>query len=271
MAIIQFRVEKINVECFHQARRLLGDAVPDIKLLKDEELEKDEIHTYFMTCIPGKTWLESYQFDQWEPSLNVVATKSLGEILSRGQASGDSVSAVDEKVKPKLQALLSSSRPEVVTFQPDIQNLLDRSDRLKALPLWIFHADLNHVNILVHPTGQVSGIVDWESAENLPFGIGLNRIITLAGRYRNRKFHQPDEFEEAERAFWTAILNGLPPTQLTEQAEAIQTAVRIGELLDTLDLSAEVFNKVALNSLSLLLTYKPAIIRGEDERPFAVL
>ena len=39
---------------FKVARQALGQVVPDIELLKDEELEREHIWTYWMNRIPGK-------------------------------------------------------------------------------------------------------------------------------------------------------------------------------------------------------------------------
>jgi len=53
--VIQFRPEIMDIEPFKLAREALGPIVPDIGLLKDEELESDGIWAYWMTCIPGQT------------------------------------------------------------------------------------------------------------------------------------------------------------------------------------------------------------------------
>lgn len=80
-------------------------------------------------------------------------------------------------------------------FRADIQRLLSSIDKLKYCPVGL-PSDLNHLNILMEDSGQVSGIVDWELSKSLPIGVGLSRVHDLAGRYQNRMFHMPKEFEE---------------------------------------------------------------------------
>jgi len=268
-AIIQFRVEPLDVASFHQARDVLGPVVPNIKRLQDAELDRDGIATYFMTCMPGKTWLESNLWDKWDPKMNVEATKSLGRILSQGYVLGGSEAVVDSEIKGKLEQLLKSKNNDVQRFRADIQRLLSSIDKLKYLPLWVSHADLNYLNILVEDSGQVSGIVDWELSKNLPFGVGLSRVHDLAGKYRNRMFHMPKEFEEAERGFWEELFGGIPTDikrTLLNHLREIEMAVHVGTLLDTLD-QGETLNQAALNSLPLLLTYRIPALRG-DGAPF---
>jgi hypothetical protein len=109
-------------------------------------------------------------------------------------------------------------------------------------------------------SGQVSGIVDWELSKSLPFGVGLSRVHDLAGRYQNRMFHMPKEFEETE--FWEELFDGIPTgvkRTLLNNLEGIEIAVRVGTLLDTLD-QEKTLNQAALNSLPLLPTYRiPAL------------
>lgn len=54
--VIQFRPEPLDLESFEVACRVLGPVVPDIKLLRDEELEGDGIWAYWMTRVRGRRW-----------------------------------------------------------------------------------------------------------------------------------------------------------------------------------------------------------------------
>ena len=56
--VIQFRPKPMDLEPFHLAWKVLGTAVPDIKTIPDQELERQGMDTYWMSCIPGRTWLE---------------------------------------------------------------------------------------------------------------------------------------------------------------------------------------------------------------------
>jgi len=112
----------------------------------------------------------------------------------------------------------------------------------------------------VEDSGQVSGIVNWELSKSLPFGAGLSRVHNLAGRYRNRMFHMPKEFEET--GSWEELFDGIPTDvkrTLLNNLKEIETAAHVGTLLDTLD-QEKTLNQAAPNSLPLLLTYRiPAL------------
>jgi len=69
--------------------------------------DRGGIETYFMTCMPGKTWLESYLWDKWDPKMNVEATKSLGRIPSRGLVLRASKAVVNSEIKGGLNNYLN--------------------------------------------------------------------------------------------------------------------------------------------------------------------
>jgi len=140
-------------------------------------------------------------------------------------------------------------------------------DQLKILPLFISHADLNHVNILVQEDGEVSGIVDWELSSDLPFGMGCCRIHDLVGRFTGGEFRMPEGFEDAERGFWEVILDGIPADirrVLDANLHAVQMSVHIGTLLDTLDIQSDGFNPAGLKALPKFLTYQIPALRGQE-------
>ena len=183
--VIQFRPEPLDIGPFKVARLALGQVVPDIELLKDEELERQHIWTYWMNRIPGKTWSDGIRGRG--PKVVVTINKSLGRIFSRGYVEGDSANVVDSTLRPHLEMLLSTQQSEVQPFREVAQEFLGKLDQLKGLPLFISHFDLNEVNILIYENYQVSGIVDWEFSSLLPFGMGFSWIHTLAGKYSERR------------------------------------------------------------------------------------
>jgi len=134
--------------------------------------------------------------------------KSLGRILSRGFVAYDSTAVVEGAIVPRLKKLQSAMTDEtdwprtsqIKIFREDIQRLLNNSGQLKILPLFISHADLNHVNILVQEVGEVSGIFDWELSSDLPFGMGCCRIHDLVGRFTGGELRKLEGFEDAEWA-----------------------------------------------------------------------
>lgn len=94
--VIQFRPEQLSVEPFKVARAALGPVVPDIVLLKDEDLEQNGIWTYCMMRIPGQMCSEGVR----NKGSRVVVTiaKSLGRILSKGHVKGSSSKVIDDKI-----------------------------------------------------------------------------------------------------------------------------------------------------------------------------
>jgi hypothetical protein len=270
--VIQFRPEPLDIGPFKVARLALGQVVPDIELLKDEELEREHIWTYWMNRIPGKTWSDGIRGGG--PKDIVTINKSLGRILSRGYVEGNSANVIDSTLHPHLEMLVSTQKSEVQPFREAAHEFLGKLDQLKRLPLFISHFDLNEVNILIDEKYQVSGIVDWELSSLLPFGMGLSRIHTLAGEYSERKFYMPDEFEESERGFWEEIFKGVPADirkVLNENLEAVQTSVLLGTLLGTFELDdgkLGLCNPVKVVALPKFLSYRIPFLRGSDP-PYA--
>jgi len=279
-AIIQLRVEPLDITIFHHARQILGDIVPDIAAITDSSLEIEQIYPYYMTFMPGDTWWRSPAFDNIE--LNNKCAISLGRVLARGYVSYDNGAVVESNIIPNLKRIQSAmddstTNPERVAqmepFRKDVQRMLETADQLKVLPLFISHADLNHMNIIVSREGEISGIVDWELSNDLPFGMGCHRIHDLVGRYRNGKFCMLERFEDGERGFWEAMFVGVPAEVqrvLKENLHAVQTSVHIGNLLNTLDIKAPRFNAAALKALPKFLTYQLPALRG-NQPPYAEL
>lgn len=264
--VIQFRPKPMDIEPFKIAREALGPVVPDIELLKDEELERDGIWAYWMTRIPGQTWFEGTRGKG--PKVVVTINKSLGRILSKGYVKGSSDRVVDSKLRPHLELLLSSSDDTIHPFRDVARDLLGKLDQLKKLLLFISHFDLNEMNIMVDENCEVSGIIDWEFSSPLPFGMGFSRIHTLAGEFSERKFHMPDEFNESERGFWQEVFNGVPAELrkvLDANLDVVQTAVMLGTLLGTFELEEGKigpYSAVSVEALPKFLSYRIPFIRG---------
>ena len=135
------------------------------------------------------------------PEARVTINRSLGKILAKGRIEGSSEVVVEQKLKPHLNLLLSFEDPQICQFHDVTNDLLSKLVQVKMLPLFVSHFDLNDVNIIIDDECEVSGIVDWDLSTPLPFGMGFNRIHTLAGEFFEKKLYMPPEFEEAERGF----------------------------------------------------------------------
>lgn len=267
--VIQFRPEPLNLEPFEVARKALGAAVvPDVKAIQDDELQRAGIGVYWMTCIPGRTWLDGARGSRAQTRVTTV--RSLGRILSKGYVDDSSELVVERQLRHHLALLLSSDDAQIRRFHPVVRDLLAKLDQLKILPLFVAHFDLNDVNVMVDGNCEVSGLVDWELSTPSPFGMGFCRIHTLAGEFSEGKFYMPPLFEDAERGFWQEIWDGITDEKvrgvLHANCEAVQIAVTLGTLLDAFQLeeggNIGSYNPVVVEALPKFLTYRIPLIRG---------
>ncbi|KAJ9483481.1 hypothetical protein VN97_g9909 [Penicillium thymicola] len=167
-------------------------------------------------------------------------------------------SAVDRVDRPPMQGMFSR------TFFL----ILKDKQQFKDLPLWVAHYDLNEVNVLIDEDCNVTGLIDWELSTPLPFGICFGRIHTYAGEYSGGEFCVPDEFEDAERAFWHELFDGMPTEihrKLKGEMNLVQDAVILGTLLDCLafENGKVIVGNVAKKALPNLLTEQIPFIRGQ--------
>jgi hypothetical protein len=270
--VIQFRPEPLDIQPFQIARKALGEAVPEVKVIEDEDLARDNIWVYWMTCIPGKTWLDGARGKYSETRVTTV--RSLGRLFAKGYIAHNSEAVVHSVIQPHLELLLASEDPRVRQFEGEVKKLIGKLDQLKSLPLFIAHFDLNDVNVMIDDNYEVSGLIDWELSAPLPFGMGFCRIHTIAGEFSERKFYMPPEFDEAEKGFWEEVWNGIPDDVRNRiDAEAVQKAVLIGTLLNTFQLEGGKlegrYNSVALEALPKFLTYRVPMVRGAGEPPYS--
>ncbi|KAK2871948.1 hypothetical protein FQN49_002675 [Arthroderma sp. PD_2] len=270
-AIIQFRVEPLDMEPFHLARKYLGPVVPEIRRLEDEEeLKAAGIQIFWMNRIPGETWLRALS-GHGEGPISTIC-KSLGRVLSKGHIEGSCDTVIDTNLRPHLEMIVSSSCPEIAPYQDLAKDLIGKLDQLKVLPLFISHFDMNAMNILVDKDFEVSGIVDWELSSPLPFGVSVGgRIHSLAGEYHDRKFYMPENFVESEEGLWQELFDGVPADirkTLDANIDVVQTAVMVGTLLDAFPIVdgklIESFNPAVMHGLPKFVTYRIPPIRGSD-------
>ncbi|KAI9669522.1 MAG: hypothetical protein M1817_004641 [Caeruleum heppii] len=270
--VIQLRYEPLDIAPFERGHKLLGSLVPKVEVLHDDELQAAGFWPVIMNCIPGDTWL--VRCDRWDPHLNVVVTRSLGRALSRCFVEGSSAQVVQDTIRPKLEQLLAAEHEDVNPFRPLIRQLLERLPQLEKLPLFQSHLDLNEMNLMVLENGELSGILDWElSPPPTPFGMGCNRLHTIAGQINNQIYHERDNYVEMEKGFWEEIIGGAPEHVrkiLKANPEAIQTSFIIGTIFDVFDVSTEgKGSPIVLKALPKWVTYRIPALRG-DAPPYAI-
>lgn len=131
--VVQFRAEELELSAFKVAKTALGQVVPDIVELKDEELENEGAWAYSLQRLPGKMWIDGVAGKGGEG--RIAINKSLGRVLSKGCLTDNSGDAVSTKVRPHLEAILASLLDEVATYRPLLQKFLDKLDEVSKLPL----------------------------------------------------------------------------------------------------------------------------------------
>lgn len=268
--VLQFRTEPLDIYAFKIAKEALGSVVPDARALENEELLNERVWAYYLTRLHGKMWVHGVAGKGAKG--RIAINGSLGRVFSRGCLAISSDEAIDSNIRPHLEAILTSPLEEVLPYQHHFQGFLDKLEQLKNLPLWVAHYDLNDLNVLIDEDCHVTGLIDWELSTPRPFGMGFGRIHTLAGEYTGGEFWMPDEFEDAERAFWDELFGGMPADTrdlLKKQIVLVQDAVILGTLLDCffLEDGKVGFSRVTLKALPKFLTYRIPFIRG-NEAPY---
>ena len=261
----QFRTEPLDLDAFKIAKKALGPVVPDAVALEDEDLCREGVWAYSFNRLYGKMWVHGIAGKGAQG--RIAINKSLGRILSKGRLDKNSDEAVNGRVRSHLEALLASPLEDIDPYRHQLQGFYDNLEQLKKLPLWVAHYDLNEVNVLVDEECNITGLIDWELSTPLPFGVNFGRIHTYAGEYTGGEFWVPEEFEDAERAFWNELFDGMPAESrdsLEKQGDLIQDAVILGTLLDFLSFEQGkvIVGPISKKALPKLLTYRVPFVRG---------
>ncbi|GAM82982.1 hypothetical protein ANO11243_009680 [Dothideomycetidae sp. 11243] len=273
--VVQFRLEPMDTTPFDLAHSILGDLVPAIREIQDTELNRDGVYVYLMSCIPGKTWEQAGLYRYIE--IKAVVMQDLARVLSKCCISdGDTAQVIEDQVRPHLQRILKSEDPVILRFKGKAESLMYNLDSLKRLPLFLSHADLNYMNIMLDDDLQVSGLVDWEFSAALPFGMTFAHLSGLIGENIDGRFQITPDYDVVERAFWEEFLLHAPDTircLCENQPELVQTSVTLGILLNAFIIDGDklVYNKVTPNALSIWLTYRIPMVRGANAPPFSVV
>ncbi|KAJ8128856.1 hypothetical protein O1611_g4777 [Lasiodiplodia mahajangana] len=265
--VVQFRTEPLDIEAFKIAKGALGLFVPDVKALPSEELQSTGAWAYSMNRMPGQIWLRGVTGKGAEG--RIAINKSLGRVFSKGFLADNSHEAVKSKLRPHIDAILESDLERIVPYKAEIENYAKKLDEIAQLPLWVAHYDLNEVNVLINEKCEVTALIDWELSAPLPFGVGFGRIHTIAGEYTGGEFWMPDEFEVAERGFWTELFDGMPEhirAILEKRIDLVQDSVILGTLLDCffLEDGKVGVSEIALKALDKLKSYRIPFVRGQE-------
>jgi aminoglycoside phosphotransferase (APT) family kinase protein len=266
--VVQFRTEPLDVSAFKTAKGALGPFVPDAEALGSEELESAGVWAYWLTRMPGQMWKHGVAGKGAEG--RIAINKSLGRVFSRGFLVENSREAVETRLRPHLDALLASPLEEILPYRATLESFAKRLDEFAQLPLWVAHYDLNDVNVLIDENCEVTALIDWELSTPLPLGAGFGRIHTIAGEYTGGEFWMPEEFEVAERGFWTELFGGIPEhirTLLEKHIDLVQDVVILATLLNCFifEHGSVIVSQVALKALPKFMTYRIPLVRVQDQ------
>lgn len=264
-AIIQLRVEPLDVEPFNTARSLLGSRVPLIEAIHAPDLTIHKVWPFYMSRIEGATWLE--RIDQFTDEQQIRCMKSLGRILSQCMLSGQDSGAAVDTIIANLGRCRALEGEKLGELHALIDELLEDAPKLRSLPLAYSHFDLNEMNILTDVDGEITGIVDWEMAAPQPFGFHCACLHYLIGEFVDRKWRKKTSFEAMDRGFWEELTRSLDPASrplIEESAEALQLAVMIGTVFKVCAIEGkEIFvSDRGLATLQTLKKYRIPAIRG---------
>lgn len=116
----------------------MGNLVPTVEILHDEELEAADIWPVCLSYIPGETWAASRK--QKDPKFNIAVMGSLAKALTRCFVDNPSAAVVQHQVISKLERLLASSREEIIHFGALLANFwpmrMGWKSCLCSSPIW---------------------------------------------------------------------------------------------------------------------------------------
>jgi hypothetical protein len=218
--------------------------------------------------MPGKMWLHGVAGKGAEGRFAI--NKSLGRVFSKGYLADVSHKAIETKLRPHLDAILASPLEDILPYKATAESFARRLDEFALLPLWVAHYDLNSVNVLINEKCEVTALIDWELSTPLPFGAGFGRIHTLAGEFTGGEYWMPDEFEVAERGFWTELFDGMPEhirAMLEKRLDLVQDVVILATLLSCFFFEDGKIGvgQVTLKALPKFMTYRIPFVRGQEQ------
>ncbi|KAB8267485.1 hypothetical protein BDV30DRAFT_244286 [Aspergillus minisclerotigenes] len=97
-------------------------------------------------------------------------------------------------------------------------------------PLVLTHTDLCEMNIIVDPDrGGITGIVDWDEAKVLPFGMSLWGVQNMLGFMNSTGWHYRENSSRLRSLFWDIFYQNVDVVS-SDERRAIQIAERAGLL-----------------------------------------
>ncbi|KAK3333163.1 hypothetical protein B0T19DRAFT_118423 [Cercophora scortea] len=280
--IIQFRPpdHRLDLGITALARDTYGDLVPSVRFLGDLEVEVESDRTqeassssstastiscprnnttslsvYSMSRMAGISLADLRQSFLTSPNstLNEQLIKDFAHLTTRSlssalPSSSPSLPARKGRVGRSLHWRLKEMHAHLPPqFRPVVQATLDALPDIEALPWVLTHGDVVPSNIMVgEEGGSICGLLDWEEAEYLPFGVGFYGLEELLGQTTTHITHNSSNSTpypppnshftylptaDSLRALFWAELEQTIPTPLRLQRSTVERAQLLGILL----------------------------------------
>ncbi|KAE8319900.1 hypothetical protein BDV41DRAFT_570817 [Aspergillus transmontanensis] len=126
--------------------------------------------------------------------------------------------------------ILSQELPS--RFTDSIKKILEELPLIfvPTYPLVLTHTDLCEMNIIVDPDrGGITGIVDWDEAKVLPFGMSLWGFQNMLGFMNSTGWHYHENSSRLRSLFWDIFYQNVGVVS-SDERRAIQIAERAGLL-----------------------------------------
>ncbi|TVY48913.1 hypothetical protein LOCC1_G001484 [Lachnellula occidentalis] len=175
-------------------------------------LRSSGLDVYTMSRIPGTSLRDSRSHSPVlarSPQFLENLCTSLAAFLAHswhGPLPPTPLGTIGTSLYARLQ-LLATALP--ARFRPTARQLLDNIDSITALPWVLTHGDLVPGNIMLAPSGHLTGLVDWAEAEVLPFGLCLYGLEEILGEMTERGWEYHAAAEGLRALFWRELCTGI--------------------------------------------------------------
>ncbi|KAJ8131944.1 hypothetical protein O1611_g1676 [Lasiodiplodia mahajangana] len=142
-----------------------------------------------------------------------------------------------KRVDLLVEGLPPRFAPQLKIVQQQLSSLFT-----SQYPLILSHQDLCEMNILTDSkTGHVTGVIDWESSQILPFGISLWGLENCLGWMDSRGWHYYPNRDALVRTFWESFYQELAVCR-KDSEESIPKLVRQPDITE--DILGSTSNRV---------------------------
>ncbi|KDR67853.1 hypothetical protein GALMADRAFT_146858 [Galerina marginata CBS 339.88] len=237
-AIIKLRDRPIDIAIVHLARTLLGDIVPNLVSLKATKTS----YAYGQPKIPG---------DRWDPMTyltvedDTAVSVQFANILARCRLHLGSGTVVDDYVIPCMNSIINAVSAENEPFNYMLKDLVnaylkrltalrDRANHLKLLDLMLCHTDPNPFNVIIDESfspPKITGLIDWEEAKFLPFGMNSSEIRMIAVLNIDGYDQVSEAAKSVAVAFWNTLVAGVTD----DHKNIVLDSMEIGYVIRYLD------------------------------------